>query len=407
MFHNELLMSCNELHKLLDKIIIEENIMQLKHTLEKEFLGWNWGKYALEQACTLGKLNVVKYLVEVRKVDIRSDEGEEKALLCASSSGHLDVVKYLIENGANARYDHDEALFKASYDGHLDIVKYLVENCKADVNAENGKSLEISIDYGQYETVKYLIDNGAKFTDYEIREAIQSKNGNGKIAKYLIEKRIEEGGNLGDVEDFTQTAIDSGNFEIMKYLVEKDVGTKLRKSLGVAVAHGYFEIITYLLEKEVYIFFDRHDCLERAIETHNIKFVKYLMEDGYKHNLDAHLKTACLHNDFEIVKVFVRKGANIRHDNDKSLKLSMSHKNLEIARFLIVCGCVVQRRKRSEKQSRAMIWYLLYQTFKQKWALRKIQNWWIKICYDLNHHSGCGKRMAERSWDRVEKMMNE
>ena len=32
-------------------------------------------------------------------------------------------------------------------------------------------------------------------------------------------------------------------------------------------------------------------------------------------------------------------------------------------------------------------------------AVKKIQDWWIPICYDLNHRSGCGKRMFERNWN--------
>jgi hypothetical protein len=37
-------------------------------------------------------------------------------------------------------------------------------------------------------------------------------------------------------------------------------------------------------------------------------------------------------------------------------------------------------------------------------AVNKIGTWWIPICYDLNRE--CGKRMMERSWERIEKYIN-
>jgi len=38
-------------------------------------------------------------------------------------------------------------------------------------------------------------------------------------------------------------------------------------------------------------------------------------------------------------------------------------------------------------------------------AQKKIYFWWIQICYDLDHHSGCGKRMAQKNLDVFETMM--
>ena len=39
-------------------------------------------------------------------------------------------------------------------------------------------------------------------------------------------------------------------------------------------------------------------------------------------------------------------------------------------------------------------------------AQKKIYFWWIQICYDLDHHSGCGKRMAQRNLAEYETMIN-
>ena len=39
-------------------------------------------------------------------------------------------------------------------------------------------------------------------------------------------------------------------------------------------------------------------------------------------------------------------------------------------------------------------------------AQKKIYFWWIQICYDLEHHSGCGIRMARKNLNVFETMMN-
>ena len=38
-------------------------------------------------------------------------------------------------------------------------------------------------------------------------------------------------------------------------------------------------------------------------------------------------------------------------------------------------------------------------------AQKKIYFWWIQICYDLEHHSGCGQRMVQKNLEVFESMM--
>ena len=38
-------------------------------------------------------------------------------------------------------------------------------------------------------------------------------------------------------------------------------------------------------------------------------------------------------------------------------------------------------------------------------AQKKIYYWWIPICYDLNHPSGCGQRMALKNLTTFNEMM--
>jgi hypothetical protein len=41
---------------------------------------------------------------------------------------------------------------------------------------------------------------------------------------------------------------------------------------------------------------------------------------------------------------------------------------------------------------------------KQERSQRKIYFWWIEICYDMEHPSGCGKRMALKNFREFERI---
>ena len=66
----------------------------------------------------------------------------------------------------------------------------------------------------------------------------------------------------------------------------------------------------------------------------------------------------------------------------------------------------VNGKKLSENQG--LVYFSFCQKMKEKKRIRaqkKIYFWWIQICYDLEHHSGCGQRMAMKNLDVFETMM--
>ena len=66
----------------------------------------------------------------------------------------------------------------------------------------------------------------------------------------------------------------------------------------------------------------------------------------------------------------------------------------------------VNGRELSEEKS--LKYFSFCQKMKEKILLRaqkKIYFWWIQICYDLDHPSGCGKKMAQRNLEEFETMM--
>ena len=63
-------------------------------------------------------------------------------------------------------------------------------------------------------------------------------------------------------------------------------------------------------------------------------------------------------------------------------------------------------KKLSEEQG--LVYFAFCKKIQEKKLIRaqkKIYFWWIQICYDLEHKSGCGQRMAQKNLEVFETMM--
>ena len=119
-------------------------------------------------ACHTGELELVKYLIEEKKLDINvKEKGGDTLLFRACGSGNLELVKYLVEEkklDINAVNEYGQtALFDACEKGNIEIVKYLIKN-GANINSKNKKGQTALFDCfyagGNIELVKYLISKG-------------------------------------------------------------------------------------------------------------------------------------------------------------------------------------------------------------------------------------------------------
>jgi ankyrin repeat protein len=83
------------------------------------------GKTLLLNACSEGRLDLVKYYLSFNTDDINI---HTSLLQISCRNGHLNVVKYLVEKGIDIRNDDDLGLKEASLSGHVHIIRYLLES---------------------------------------------------------------------------------------------------------------------------------------------------------------------------------------------------------------------------------------------------------------------------------------
>jgi ankyrin repeat protein len=100
------------------------------------------GATPLHIACISSQMDMVRYMIEYKKVDVNvRDNYGETPLHESCRKGNIGLVVYLVENGCadvHAKNDYGETpLHWACLKGHTSVVIYLVENGCADINAKN------------------------------------------------------------------------------------------------------------------------------------------------------------------------------------------------------------------------------------------------------------------------------
>ncbi|CAL4926677.1 unnamed protein product [Urochloa decumbens] len=125
------------------------------------------GQGPLQAAARMGRLDVVKCMVEELGFDINvgSSETGVTALHAAALDGKLDTVRYLLDNGAdpNKKDEPGEVpLHCAAKYGHDEVTKLLLSRgASVDVAYFHGTPLHIAAVYGKANVMKILLEHRA------------------------------------------------------------------------------------------------------------------------------------------------------------------------------------------------------------------------------------------------------
>jgi hypothetical protein len=121
---------------------------------------------ALLRACEVGSTEAVKILID-HKADVTVNNS--RCVDLASHHGQVyatKILKMLINAKADINHNDDIALWRTvlAEDNHL--VRFLIEH-KANVHARNGGMLPAALKYRYPETLKILLENGARISDID------------------------------------------------------------------------------------------------------------------------------------------------------------------------------------------------------------------------------------------------
>ena len=333
---------------------------------------------ALIQSARDGHLNVIKYLVDERHVDIHTDN--DLALRVSASYGYLPLVKYLALKGANVHAENEDAIYMAAMCGRLEVVKYLAEEHKCDVHLENGRALISSAENGHFDVVKYLGDehNAGVHADKERALILSAGKGHLDVVKYLVSiganvhykngyamSMSARNGHLPLVKYFVDelnVTVDAdnggaligsaskGHLEVVKHLVEK--GADIHAGNGYAAmwsaGAGHLEVVKYLVSHGADIHKENEYALVFSAAAGHLEVVKYLVEecsaDTHKENEYALVFSAAA-GHLEVVKYLVGKGANVDVDFewDTCPEDFPILKCLDVVKYLLSVGVPIER----------------------------------------------------------------
>lgn len=261
--------------------------------------------YAFRTSCEFGHLDVAKYLISLDDgINIHSDD--EYAFRMSCKHGHMKVCRYLISlksnNKINIHAEEEDAFRKSCENGHINIVKWLyslahempnysdsmsrmtnrIWDCKINIHAKNRYAFRQSCYYGHLDIVKYLISKTN--TEVDLYESIKSgceeasANGHIRIVKYLLSKNIKF-----DLRDSFNRSCQNNRLKLVRYFVLKK-GYHLSKSLNdwwifkICCTKNYTELVRFLLSS---FNESERDYYETCIEMNCVEIFENCCAHGY------------------------------------------------------------------------------------------------------------------------------
>ena len=234
----------------------------------------------MERAACANHLEIVKYL-HSKEAPCRSAE----IMDYIACHGRIEILKWFYEN--RRERPTVRAMDWAAQQGHLNVIKFLYEKWNRK-NTFICTTLAIicAVQNGHFEVVKWLNEN------------IDESNIQPHIGSTPPKKRT----------DAMHSAAARGNLEIVKYLYEN--GYKYSSHILIeATSHGCLDVVIWLCENIPKLYLCNNEAMDRAIAYGHIEVVKYLYENekmGYFYPNDFY-STALFYGQNDVAEWFQTK----------------------------------------------------------------------------------------------------
>ncbi|XP_046567998.1 serine/threonine-protein phosphatase 6 regulatory ankyrin repeat subunit A-like [Haliotis rubra] len=226
------------------------------------------GNNILHCACRRGDVEVVKYIVSKKMVDINSRERKNKTpLMVAGVWGHEAVVGLLVKQGANqALRDKrgNNILHLACQGGHVEVVKYIISLETVDVNCRGWRKTTPVMCAGQNghkDVVELLVNNGANLLLRNSRKNnilhTACHGGHIEVLKYVLSRNTVDINSRGnDNKTPVMVAGRRGHRDVVELLVDQRANLLLRDARSNNILHlgcqeGHVDVVKYVLSENV------------------------------------------------------------------------------------------------------------------------------------------------------------
>jgi ankyrin repeat protein len=268
--------------------------------------------------------------------DINVDEGE--TLEAAAARGSTKIIQLLLDRGADVHAGDSKALLKASSLGNAKAVELLLDH-GADVNARDGLALIEAVYNGRDTTVQLLLSRGA---DMNARSgqvlSIASRHGRDNIVQLLLDEGVER--NAGGGQALFDVS-NSNRDTTMQLLLDGTVneGAETNKELSAALRHDYNS--TVQLDGGANVNARNGEALRVASQEGHASTVQLLIDRGADVNAGNGDALRAASGREAILRLLLDNGADINADDGGALRNAARSGNARTVRLLLDLGADV------------------------------------------------------------------
>jgi ankyrin repeat protein len=287
----------------------------------------------------------------------------QHGLLNAAYYGQLHIVKYLcgFDFSLGDTYYYEAFRF-ACMNGHLDIVKYFVETKNVNIHIEYEGALSDTIYNQEKEVATYLIEHGANIhivdEDDEARLTIGedllccfAEKGDLEWFSFILSLGVDP--QCNDNQCFRYCVIEN-HMDIIKHLViDWDYNPHFDDyyALRLSIVKCRFEIARFLLSCIPTNINHAVPRLFMSVLEHStvIDSIEFMIDADITPKIDIHINNeeplywsvSC--GRFEYVKLLIESGADYRVDDDILLQHAAENGYVDIFTYLLEQGCSLTR----------------------------------------------------------------
>lgn len=213
---------------------------------------------------------IVKYLYQFVKNSVEILKGMAKA---ATYYGYYEIIEFLIPSKFNPEGDFLNELFiYAGMCGQLNIIKFFLK-LGADINFNEHSVLTYNVEYQRTDVVNFLVDNGARITNYILEETAYCNAD--KILKIFLEKDLARVLNDGRV---VQLAFRYGHLETIELLLEYGLNINIDPLFYEILNSNKTQTLKLLMKYNIPL--NINHLLSESVKYKNEFFTKFLLENG-------------------------------------------------------------------------------------------------------------------------------
>lgn len=301
-----------------------------------------WDFHIIYYSAIYGKIEILEYLFDERKVNEQNEVGNT-LLHLAIENKHIDIIEFLLKKGAyiNIKNKYGSIPLSKILNSDQDIVKCVLNNINNKNFKNDGVDLnEYIVNNESHMLIEHFINKGNVNTRTKSNELLLNIAINKNDIDTVI-TLLQKGADVNAIDDKGNTAlkyaIEKDDTNIINLLLEEDVNINKIDSdensvLMLAIKKSNIELIEYCINNNHPLDIvnkDHYSALHYAIIYNRVDELNLLISKGVNKSIkdingNTPLHHAVLSNDLEIVKCVVDDENINMQNNEKETALIMS-----------------------------------------------------------------------------------